>query len=403
MYFAPPSVDQEIRHFRNKESTLPVTGRDVVAWTLEQTCQQIGRNQPLRITQGLAYHDRQKKADTFLTPTGQGGDVIVEIPRPDDAKQFIEYEQQSLHDLYAPESLKPPKGADLIAKSRLSDLPPVKKLVMQWDELDLRKAAQASIHEEHEREIAHEVEQEVQIQRPPHESPATPIFDQKLHQLVSSGQIVEFRRFSSVNTMVLPRFSGLSSTQAPMIWKHLRASQGFLEVIERDKKTTHLDDFFRPAKYVLASSEPLKVNDLLLISQYEANVLYPTVSKTSSMVQLYSYEPRVANAMLAVDQSLTDGQRMPTSSQRWLSSIPEYLRRGLHLFAGQLYINSYSEYEKWLAILDPPNDRAAGGENLPRVGFWRSWFEMRRKDQDFLQSHVGQIIEGRALGEDMFH
>ena len=402
MYFAPPSVDQEIRRFRNKKSTLPVTGQDVVAWTLEQTCQQIERNQPLRITQGLAYHDRKTKADTFLNPVGQGRDIIVEVPSTEDAKQFIEYEEQSLHDLYAPKYLKPSKATDVIARSRLSDLPPVLKLIKQWDELDLKKAAQASIHEEHEREIAHEVEQEIQIQRPPHKSPATPTFDQKLHQLVSSGQVADFRCFSSVNTTVLPRFSRLSSIQPPMIWNNLRASQGFLEVIKHDNKETHLDDFFRPAKWVLASSEPSKVEDILLISQYEANILYPTVNKPSNAVLLHSYEPRVANAMLAVDQNHIDGQRTLYSTQRWLTNIPGDLRRGLHLFAGQLYINSYDEYKKWLAILDPPTDKAAGGESLPRVGFWRAWFEMRRKDQDFLQSHVGQIIEGRALGEDIF-
>ena len=402
MYFAPPSVDQEIRRFRNKKATLPIEGRDVVSWTLEQTCQQLERNQPLRITQGLAYHDRQKKADTFLNPIGRGGDIIVEVPKPGDAKQFIEHEEQTLHDLYAPECLRNPKGTDLIAQSRLSDSPHVQQLIKEWDKLDLRKAAEASIHEEHEREIAREVEQEIQIQRPPRKSHATPIFDDRLHQLVSSGQVDEFRRFPSVNTTVLPRFSHLSSLRTPMIWNHLRASQGFLEVVKHDNKTIHLDDFFRPAKWVLASGKPSKAGDLLLISQYEANILYPSVSKPSSVVHLHSYDPRVANAMLAVDQNHADGKRTSTSAQRWRSSIPEHLRRGLHLFAGQLYINSHGEYEDWLAILDPPTDKAAGEEGLPRVGFWRAWFEMRRKDQDFLQSHVGQIVEGRALGEDIF-
>lgn len=101
--------------------------------------------------------------------------------------------------------------------------------------------------------------------------------------------------------------------------------------------------------------------------------------------------------MLPVD--LDSNPQLLGSAQVWTEHVPKDLRRKLHVFAGQLYTDSFNDYLSWKEIIDP---EAKSSMNGPSLAFWREWFGMRRRGQDFLQSHVGQIIKGRLLMPESF-
>ena len=398
MFFAPPSLDQEIRRFRNVKPSRAINGFDVVIWSIEQSFLHIKRSEPLRITQGLAYSDRQRNVVKYLEPLRHHETVDLVSMDTKARRAFIEDEQQSLHDLYAPSSLVPLNKSGLLHRSRADKSQEVQGLIQAWDALDPIAATEADVHEEHEREIAHEVEEETQILRPGSETPAEPLCDKRLDTLLSSGTLQSLEQFTLVKDAVLPRFSGAPSYSAPTLWRGIRASTGFLQVI-KDNGKGNLDPFLRHVNWVLTSKTVTTAPDLVLISQYEANMIYPRTSQKDSKVYLHTYEPRVARSMLPVDPDPVPGSLH--SALIWAANVPLDLRRQLHLFAGQLYAGSYSEYRQWRKVLESGNAVEPATEG-PDLDFWKKWFSMRRRGQDFLQSHAGRIVEKRLLMPEDF-
>ncbi len=79
-------------------------------------------------------------------------------------------------------------------------------------------------------------------------------------------------------------------------------------------------------------------------------------------------------------------------------SLSSGIRRELNLFAGQVYLNSYKDYEKLSKDLGP---RLNPSIEQTR-SFVKAWIAIRRKGQDFLQSHIGQMVSGRSIKEEAF-
>lgn len=114
----------------------------------------------------------------------------------------------------------------------------------------------------------------------------------------------------------------------------------------------------------------------------------------NSAIYLHQYEPRVTKAMRSVDGSLA---RMLDSKAQW-RNVDLNLRQELHLFAGQLYFNTYDEYRALLEKLNSPSYIAP--EKL--LSFIEAWLAIRRKGHNFLQSHMGQMVSGRLLQAEVF-
>lgn len=59
------------------------------------------------------------------------------------------------------------------------------------------------MHEEHEREVSCEVEQETQIERPPMATPLNPMMDSGLPELIRKSTSSAFTKFLSTYTGIL--------------------------------------------------------------------------------------------------------------------------------------------------------------------------------------------------------
>ena len=94
-----------------------------------------------------------------------------------------------------------------------------------------------------------------------------------------------------------------------------------------------------------------------------------------------------------------DGLTAPIldSNIQW-RSLNTDLRQELHLFAGQLYLNSFADYQALFQKLNKPGYVAP--EKL--LSFIKAWLAIRRKGHNFLQSHMGQMVSGRLLQKEAF-
>ena len=394
-FVAPPEVHQSILESVGEDLNRELSGLDVIAWSLEQSCLNIERCQPLRVMQGLGFHQRQVVAQQFHEKYPGVKEVGSVDVKPDEVAAFKEKEGQSLSDLYAPQAFKGLVRRGIIESSQENPNPMVQSLLKIWTELNQDMPEGATIHEEHEREVAHEVNQETQVERPPVAKPLRACVDKKLRRYIQGGDPQEFRKFA-------PACNGVAATSsaAPLVahtksvWSHLRVTKGFTDTVERPISGSY-DNYLRPANWVLARKYESGATGLLLLSQYEVNEFMHEIRRDSSELTLLMYEPRVMKSMSAVDSS-TRGH--PSSStEGWLNVDPQP-RLELHLFAGQLYLDTYDQYRQLCEMLGT----AAGSTASMPLSFVKEWIGIRRKGQNYLQSHIGQVVGGRVLKEEEF-
>ncbi|KAL8936479.1 MAG: hypothetical protein Q9216_004910, partial [Gyalolechia sp. 2 TL-2023] len=386
MFVSPPEVHQEIV---KNSGISELNGLHVIGWALEQSCLQIERNQPLRVIQGLNFYDRTAAMDKLrqcLVAMSEDNPINLQ----DLAQRLIEHEAQSLHELYAPEAMREEDETDLVYRSRSKPDQDVQDLITLWDQIDLQATRGARMHEEHEREVAQEVEQETQVERPPGATPESRRLDKRLATFIRLGTMTALGQFPAVHQEILKKSCATVLLKGrTKVWNHLRVSLGFVRAVKHDKASS-MDDFIRPVHWLLVSKEA-GVRDILLISQYEVNVLLDQILNPSSRAVLVCYEPRVSRSMVSLDMSTS--HPLPSAKEAW-ESISQEAKQQLHLFAGQLYFTTYADYEHYKGQLN--------ADNTALLGFVKEWMGIRRKGQNYLQSHMGQVVSGRVLHPEMF-
>ncbi|KAL8766975.1 MAG: hypothetical protein Q9209_006387 [Squamulea sp. 1 TL-2023] len=397
MFVAPPEVHQDILNtIKVKASEL--TGLHVIEWALEQSCLQIERNQPLRVYQGLSYYrrcDAVERLQRRLPALDVANEDMEKLSQNLMTRNIVEHEPQSLRDMYAPEAMHKKNATDLVTSSRSNPDRDVQDLIGLWDQMDPRMSHGANFHEELEREVGHEVEQEAQIKRPSKATAEKPKVDSRLRDYIRLGtQEAVNVSFIAVYKGVLQLSSlALLLKRRAETWDHLRVSSGFIKTVKQSNLSS-TDNYVRPVNWVLVSKDSA-VNKVVLISQHEVNQCIEDILDESSRVALVAYEPRVTKSMPSIDSSKF--QPLPYAKAAW-GQLPNIVRQELHLFSGQLYFTTFKEYQNLAASLIT--------ETAPKtaapVGFIKEWMGIRRKGQNYVPTHVGQLVDGRVLQEEIF-
>ena len=388
MFLAPPEVHQSILKVVKKVHGTKLDVSDVVEWSLEQSCRNIEQCQSLWVAQGLSHYERRGKMEKFQNECSPFNTTENTIDN------FKEKEEQSLSDLYAPASMKTAQPS-LIERSRGSANRNVQRLLEVWEELDPDVFNNASAQEEQEKELAHEIEEQIQIERPGQETPMPPRVDQRLRQFIKSGTHADLLQFSSAFEAVI-RSSSVKCFLNKRTPATLYVSNDFAAVVKRQNHYKgNYDQYLRPVNYVLASKDASnrgQTSALLLVSQYEVNKLLPEI-RCSKNVGLHVYEPRLTKSLKAVDSPAA----YRTSGRNWCS-INDDIRLELHVFAGQLYVNTKSEYERLRRAYVPP----APEPLLGTITFLKEWMSMRRRGLDYQRTHIGKLCSGQVLEEEDF-
>ncbi|KAL4796142.1 hypothetical protein BDV19DRAFT_398433 [Aspergillus venezuelensis] len=285
------------------------------------------------------------------------------------------------------------------------------ELVEIWENAS---SVATQLHEEQEREIVKEVQREQHVCRPPLVKSLEHHVDSALKHFVIHGH---FPRWFASDAL-RPAFKCLSTTTAaqfnpplnihPKLW----ATVDFLNTIEQENDDQANDEFLKSVHWVLSNTQD---EMLLVISQYEANALLPSI-RTSDKVILHMYAPRTTKDMKSFSKLdfLTIGNIRPHSRSS----------RGVFTF----YFDSFNEYIDACNFfgfatdhsLDFPadaitsegfvNEQARNQVGWPvkcpfttsPLLFLKSWYSIRTKGHGFSQSHIGSIIEARGLNAETF-
>ena len=330
MFFAPPEVNQSILDFTRKPPTENISSYDVVRWILEQTCRGIESQLPLYVAQGLNFLKRSKAARTHLAQASNAKDRISYL------NILEEPERHELKDLYAPSSdmlLKTVSTANSVCREddQIAALIEIRHGIQ-----DKTAMTQSSVHEQQERELAVEKEQERHVERPKDVKARYHSVHPHVYKFVHAGNTIsnsvaydnafEAARCTSVAKVLQGQIS---------IGGKLLATVDFMKTVLLT--ANHSPDLYqRPVNWVLWSKTK---HVALIISPYEAENLFDDIC-ASEHVHLIMYAPPVTRKMLCFDTM--DFYTVPALPHGW--SAPKWLVRALGLFAGRLYF-TFAEYD----------------------------------------------------------
>jgi hypothetical protein len=282
----------------------------------------------------------------------------------------------------------------------------------------------AAMEEEQEREVSHEVEQEVQLQRPPKLLPAIHHLDTEVEHFVRSGII------SRNSTAFLPLMSSFRSKSETLnLQKPLAAqlfcTRDFATTTKEGNERTVITDYMRPVNWIVSHIRP-NVGDMILVvmSPYEVNILLEDIRK-SKYVHLHMYAPRTTQTMKPFDD-LTFYCVPPLPFGRFTSISPSLdMRCQLNIWAGQLYLENYETYLRLCLLLGISCSQNAGyssvkndrfvpecgrNEAMRRVCLFKGsplslvteLFGLRRKGMSYDLTHMGRILRARVLLQEDF-
>ncbi|KAJ5632332.1 hypothetical protein N7490_008671 [Penicillium lividum] len=282
----------------------------------------------------------------------------------------------------------------------------------------------SNLEEEQQRELAPETECERQVQRPPEAVPAVHRIHQHLGYFVSTGIL----KLSSGTFK--PAFEALHNTSAASFLDlthfppSLLVTKDFVTTVKVPVGSKFIGDAFqRPVRWILScnkyvdSADPYTVTLLLIISPYEANCFMPEIQK-SEFVTLHIYSPRQNQGFSPLDHLML--HNIPARGRD--IKVPDFLRNQLNLFSGQLYLNSYLEYQSLCEFLGVASVKTSAGLIVAADGFIqpgsaasRSTFhkspirflsilmsDIRKDCQEVGKTHIGRILRGQLLSQSDF-
>ncbi|KAJ7221940.1 hypothetical protein C8J57DRAFT_1593700 [Mycena rebaudengoi] len=401
LFFASGEICGKITQLCAPASSL--NSSHVLQWTIQQTCLQIQDNGPLWASQGVNFDHRrtayeQHRANSL---SDQGLAAVLK-----------ERESHTLEELY---------GVEGVLENRIDGSTNLQRRIQGCcRELGIVSSLNSTLLEEQERELAHEKEDEREVERIAGAKPLDHHIDRNIEVFIRTG--ADSHTFISL-AACLANTSQISLLPQGHVFRgtKLRTTKDFRDtiVLSSISSAGSMDSYLRSVQWILSSS---KSELLLLISPFEANALLPQI-RSSATAHLHLYAPRVSRNT----QSFEDLQSFVVPRPR--STLPDRsIIHELNLFAGQLFFADRRAMKEVCALLGlhlqavPEalqgrveltgfvSDSAArtmlgldacsfSSNPLP---FIRELFGWCRKGQGFALTHAGQIVRGNDLQDTDF-
>jgi hypothetical protein len=397
-----------------------LTSFDVLAWSMEQTCQALEIAKPLRAMHGLEYL-RQQKIITQYLPSDLSSNKLTRDKAQVKRfwKEIQEDESRSLELLYGVHD----ENIGILKRllDRKSENPVMQHLIAEYDSMNKAVIEDCNVDNEQERELAHEVERQTHVERPQPAPPLQHAIDEKMRQYINTGSRSDLRL-----CLIRPAFKALEETSAAQTMKqqnidpsvfNLFVSKDFWLTVQLPQSSSY-DQYMRPVNWILRSTQH---TDLLIISPFEVNELLPQI-KESKTVRLHTFAPRINKAMV----SFGDLQFYVPNASPSDVTLPLSTARTLNLFAGSLYLDSEVEYKSLRANLGVIS-RCGHSGSVPvqsdgfvepehrrklkwpychftksPIPFFKEVFALRKNGQGFGHTHMGHLLGGKELRADAF-
>ncbi|KAF2802818.1 uncharacterized protein BDZ99DRAFT_428253 [Mytilinidion resinicola] len=420
VFFAPPEVHQSILDLVKKKHNDPVDSYDVVRWVLEQTVTGIEQLQPLYFAQGIDFCRRTQAAldnPDFMEDTCERDAYLAVLQQK---------ERQTLKTLYEPKSSKAALDVTTYCPS----------LAAFKERLDAQRrsfkdtghavhgSALEEVEVEREVEVAYEVEDVREVQRP---TQLMPLSFGGLHRDLT--RFVQTGRLSAGSAAFQNAFAALRRTvagakygiDAERMSSKLYVSVEFTRTVSLYRSD---DTFQRPVNFILWSSV---TEDYMIISPEECEICIALIrDMAESPTHLLTYAAPVTRKMLRFNDLRY--YAIPELPRGW--NAPIWLKMELGIFAGRLYF----EWDEHSSVLQPlgvavdeedekpensythltsleipdgdtedqdlgPNEQQEGQKcfSTNPLAFLHEWLTVRRKGQDFEHTPLGHIVQGKRL------
>ncbi|PBP24232.1 hypothetical protein BUE80_DR004858 [Diplocarpon rosae] len=418
VFFAPSEVSQSILEMRRdlpggKQSVNEIDSSDVVRWLLEQTCRGMDQLLPLYFSQGIDFCRRNQAAlndPDYLTKAPQRERYV---------RCLLQKEQQTLEQFYGD------TGKPKLMTVKEKFCPELGKFMAKLESLrqsyqDTGTAVHGSALQEveQERETAYEIEAVRELQVPAQYTPlAFPGLHDHLKVFAQTGHMARNLSpaygpaFTAIEKLAVGRKYDVSSRGTS---GRLYVSSEFIKTIEIPVGGAPYDNFQRPVQWILWS--PISQVAIIVIPE-ELELLLPIVQSPISYI--IAYAAPLTRKMLHFDNLKYFS--IPELPSGW--KAPDWLRTEIGVYSGRLYFD-YADYNLILEFLgihesngrieevdtndldegkkanvkrSATNNSATRGFARKPLSFMQEWLAVRRKGQDFSETPMGYICQGRQL------
>lgn len=414
-FVAPPEVHQSILDVCNKKPSDRLDSSHVATWLLDQTCTTNQELQPLYFAQGKDFCQRTQAAETWnesLTKP-KHRDAYMEILR--------QQERQDLEELYSPVKSSQEPGSKAVELSgKLDDFNKDIQRRQHWSHSAVTSSALEEV--EQEREVAFEVEEEREVQRPQR----LPTFEftglcDTIREFVETGVLNGGSGYTKAsrmldNTELGKRYGARTSSLLP----HLYISDEFMSTVKTyngkilDNYTvSHLPFhmFTNDANAILQRSVnwvlwSMETETAIVIIPEEAELLIPYLRTAEPpRVHLLIYAAPVTKKMQHF--SRLDFNATPSLPRGW--KAPPWVSFELGILSGRLCFD-FSDYEFILRNLrcdtefsedvEITKDTTAQTATKTTLAFLMEWLSIRRQGQDITHTPMGYVCHGWTLRSD---
>jgi hypothetical protein len=407
-FILPEEIRTKIHERNGKPAGTPIDSQDVLAWAIGETWSDLKRSLPLWAVQGNRF---EKHKHLLL----KGANTTK-----DQAKGFLEDEAASLETRYKP------RAPDDDGSSHLKDWDmsnkAVSDIVSRCRDFEAMGFSSAALSEEQEQELAPEIEEQRQVERPPRLKAHPHTVHADLKHLINTGEVVIGSKawgpaFQKLHTTSAGKLTNLSSFPDDLL-----VTVDFMNTVQIPPGSTPAsfisDSYQRLPQFVISvpNSGPLgTIKNLIIISNHEANQLLPLL-RQSGKVTLHLFAPRSNASYPSIDRLMLHNVGRTFSPD----SVPRSLTMQLNLFAGSLYLRSLEEYTELCDHLGLLKGKAEDGQQVyadgfidPPAGIWglkqspvpflrALLMKIRREGEGVEKTHMGKVLSGIRLEESDF-
>lgn len=386
-----------------------ITVTHVLTWAIRETHLDTKKSAPLWATQASRFYKQDRNRQERIDSQEEYSSTW--------AKRFLEPEAHSLERRYRP-GFSGSSVADLC--EGLHDASS-KQITDRLEKFGPLNDNMASLHEQQERELSPEAEEERQVERPPRA-------EALVHQVhLNVRHFVRCGRVKMDKGGFRPAFQTLLDTVAAShinineLPRDLLATEDFARTVKL-APDDQSDFFKRPVQWILSSgSRGRPATYLVIISQYEAQELLEDI-KASKFATLHLYNP----CMNTNNPSLDHLMLYTVPQRQYPIKVPQHLINQLNLFAGQLYLPSFEIYSQicdtlclaWETVNGDTLTEADGfvppgyvvGSCINNGRYTRSptkfmhelMARIRRNSEGIEKSHMGKLLGGKLMKEEEF-
>lgn len=414
-FFITREIQERIRNCANRKSSDALAVTDVLLWSISETWSDTEKCIPLWAVQGFR-HQRQETVWNNKIAGSEHDSTLDSL----DLASYFEDEAMSLEKRYLPTYQPLSLNTHGLAANDVSDRQEqIDQIKAKCERFQIGSFMSATLSEEQERELAPEMEQERQAEKPSRVQPRHHTIHPDVLRLVQRGTL------NRNGGGFLPAFESFNRSTAGQLANAGDFGQALLVTTDFANTVCLTPDsnsnyFHRPVQWILTLRKQARGHPpvMVVLSPWEANELIVQI-ENSSHAYLHSYAPRLSLSFQTLqDLRLCTAPPLPGD---W-TPPPRSLILRLNLFAGQLYFEDMDEYKETCAVLGlscEPNDGTVvvgddgfigKGAIYPECQFTRSpttflrvvMSNIRRNCQDISKTHVGRMLAGEILTERDF-